>query len=132
MFATYQKGVSLGGMMKVCVLIGVLAMVAMKLFPVYKEAWVVKGSMVSVAKLPNAAQATLTDLANSMGKNLQINGVTNLDERSIKPLLKLTKAGAGRKMGLAYDIRSPFFDKLDVVYNFDHTVDLGAGTAAGD
>jgi hypothetical protein len=121
-----QRGITLMGFIMVLMVFAIFAVIAMNLFPVYREGFSVKNAMESVAKQPNAADMSITELQRSLQKHFDIDYVENV---SAKEATLIRDEGAP-KLGLTYEVRKHLVYNLDFVAMFDYEVDLTTGVAS--
>ncbi|RMG59156.1 MAG: DUF4845 domain-containing protein [Gammaproteobacteria bacterium] len=119
-----QRGLSLVGWLIVIGLAGFMAVVALKLFPVYMEYWTVKSVMDEVASQPTADKKSRSFILSSISKRLDVNSVNTVKARDIK--YERTEEG-GARLHLKYEVRKPLVGNVDVVVKFDHSVPVRGG-----
>ena len=126
---TKQRGITLMGFIMVLMVGAIFAVVAMNLFPVYREGFSVKNAMESVAKTPNAANMSLPQLQKALQKHFDIDYVDSVDAKAAT----LIRDKGTQKLGLTYEVRKHLVYNLDFVAMFDYEVDLStSGPAGGD
>lgn len=124
-----QLGVSLSGLLFWCVLIGAVALIAMKLFPLYNEKMKVDFAFEEVLRQPDLGNWNKTDIVTAMMKQFEISDVDRWSTSEFTKLLQVApKPGGGRTMALEYEIRGPLCCDLDVVLNYHRESDLPRGT----
>lgn len=125
-----QRGLSLSGLLFWCVLLGTLALIGMKLFPLYNEKMKVDFALDRVAGDPAAGTQTKQDLVKGVMKQFEISDVDRWTTPEFARLLQVQKDPEtdGRIMSLDYEIRGPLCCNLDVVLNYHKAVPL-AGAA---
>lgn len=128
--ARYQRGMTLTGLIMGCIALGGAALVGMKLWPVYNEKMKVDMAMDKLAGAPEGARMTTRGMAKLLQKQFDVNDVDSIDERRLPKLLKVERLkGKGKEVTLAYEIRSEFFSNLDIVMNYNKSVQLGEPTS---
>jgi hypothetical protein len=114
------RGMTLMSFVIVLVVVGFFALVAMKLFPMYSEYFSLKSVMKEYAAQPNSAAIPPNQMYGDLERRFGIAYVSSVDREHIK----VVREGGQSKLNIAYEVRTPLFMNLDVVGNFDHTVDL--------
>ena len=123
-----QRGVSLGGLLFWCVMLGGAALVGMKVFPLYSEKMKVDQAMVNVGGSASGS-STKAELAKAMMRQFEVSDVNRWTDSQFAALLKAGPTGVGRQraMALDYDLRTPFFGDLDIVLKYHKVVPLPPG-----
>lgn len=124
-----QQGLTLSGLIMAAALVGVAALVVMRLFPLYNEAFKVRAAMKAVASQPPAAVATSHDVYKLLLRNFEVSDVDTFDRESIRRVAKVVRVkGSNRRiLRFTYEKRGPLFGNLDVVLKFDEQVELPSG-----
>lgn len=124
-----QRNVSLSGLIFWCVLLGGVALVAMKLFPLYNEKMKVDFAFEEVMREPNIGNWTKADIVKAIMKQFEVSDVDRWSTSEFSKLLLVTPArdGGGRTVSLYYEIRGPLCCDLDVVLNYGKDVELPKG-----
>ena len=123
-----QRGVTLSGLIYSCIIIGFIAVVAMKLFPLYNEKMKVDFALEKVATTPGAGSRSKLQLVKDVMRQFEVSDVDRWGTQEFAKLLKVTKE-KGKKtktMALEYEIRGPLFGELDVVLKYANALDLDA------
>lgn len=121
-----QRGVSLSGLIMACVVIGAVALVAMKLFPIYNEKFKVDLAMDKLASTPEASRMSKREMAKVLQAQFDVNDVQPVKSNKLAKMLKVSGKGGQKSVNFAYEVRGPLFGELDVVLVYDKTVVLGA------
>jgi Tfp pilus assembly major pilin PilA len=122
-----QRGITLSGLIYSCIIIGFIAVVAMKLFPLYNEKMKVDFAMEKVAGTPGSGERSKSDLVKSVMRQFEVSDVDRWKTTEFAKLLQVRKV-KGKKnkvMSLDYEIRGPLFGELDVVLKYSNALDLG-------
>lgn len=125
-----QKGITFIGFLIVGALVAAVAIIAIKLFPLYSEKFKVISAMKTVAAQPDIAQKGKTEIETALSKNFQISYIDRFDTTDLRKSLRLERdsKGGGRLMTIAYEARTPLLFDLDVVMKFDQSMPI-AGDA---
>jgi len=111
-----QDGISMGGMMMVLALIGLAALVAIRLVPVYLESFSVQKSVMSVVEEAKHKPHTPLQMRDLMMKRLNINNVTVVGKDDIV----IRRDGFFYKIVVDYEVRTPFIKNIDFVVKFEN------------
>jgi hypothetical protein len=111
-----QEGISMGGMLIVLVLIGLAALVAIRLVPVYMESFSVQKSVMSVVEEAQRTPHTPLQMRDLILKRLSINNV----ERITRDNIMITREGFFYKITVDYEVRTPFIKNIDFVVTFEN------------
>lgn len=114
-----QQGLSLIGFLIVVILVGIFALVAMRLFPIYSEYYNVVGSMESLKNQPGVATKSPDEIKNLFFRRLYVNYVESVERKNV-----LVSRDGGLHIRVKYEVRRPMVGNLDVVASFDKTVQL--------
>lgn len=114
------RGMTLMSFVMILVVVGFFALVIMKLFPMYSEYYSLKSVMKEYAAQSNSASIPPQQMHNELNRRFGIAYVSSVKKEHIK----VVREGGQSKLNIAYEVRTPLFGNLDVVGNFDHTVDL--------
>jgi len=117
-----QQGMTLIGWMLVFMLAAVIALVALKLIPVYLDGYKVYQSMASLAEDDSAKGKNPTELRKLLLRRLDINMVTDVTSDNI------TFSNQGGKIAVEvdYEVRRQMFGNLYAVVVFNKTVEISS------
>ena len=124
-----QQGITISGLIYSAVLLGIVALVGMKLWPLYNEKMKVDLAMENVSAQVGVADPGLANVVKAMLKNFEVSDVDRFDTKSLRKVSDLEKIKNSRDKNytVAYEIRAPFFSNLDIIMNYSNTVRLKAG-----
>lgn len=128
-----QRGVTFLGWCIILAIIGYFVLFTLRLFPLYNEKMIVNAAMESVASRPGVEKMSDADVLKNFLRTVQVGGAQRFDDRSIKELAKIEKPkqkGEARKLTVTFEIRNKFFQDIDLVLNYNKSVEL-TGTASG-
>jgi len=114
-----QRGMSLIGMLLVMIMIGLVAVVAMQVFPMYSTYFSVKSTIESVRKQP-VAQMAIPEIQNAMQKNFDIGYVEIIKAKDIK----IRNDRSGKVAELIYDDERELCCKLFITLKINETIPL--------
>jgi len=119
-----QDGMTYLGMLSLMIVIAFVAMVVLKVLPVYMENFKVQSSLKSLAQEPKDDLAALPagEVEKLLLKRFSVNDV----EHVTKDDIKITKEGHKTVVAVDYEARVPLFMNVDLVARFpDNRVELG-------
>jgi Tfp pilus assembly protein PilE len=116
-----QRGVSLSGLIVVLAVIGVLAVLAMKVLPSYAE---FRSARDAIAKA-KASGGTVTEMKSAFDKNADINNVDSVHGRD----LVFSRDNGETDISFAYEKRIPLAGNVSVVIDYAATT-ASSGVAA--
>lgn len=121
-----QRGITLSGLIYSCIIIGLLAVIAMKLFPLYNEKTKVTFALEKVANTEGSASRSKMDLVKSVMRQFEVSDVDRWGTQEFAKLLKVQreKGSKTKTMSLDYEIRGPLFGELDVVLKYQNAFPL--------
>jgi len=115
-----QRGLSFISLMVIFTLVGFIAVVVMRLVPVYMDDNSIRSAMKSVAE-ESPPNASLAEVRKRIGKVLDVNGVS-----IVKPAdFGLTKDGETTVVFIEYEARAPLIANISLVIDFEHEAALG-------
>ncbi len=121
-----QRGITLSGMIAACVVLGAVALVGMKLWPVYNEKFKVDLAMDKLASTPEGSRMSKVAMSKVLEKQFDVNGVTSIHPHKLPKMLKVDRVkGGGKQVTLAYEIRGQLFGDLDAALNYSKTIQFG-------
>jgi len=115
-----QQGMTLIGWILVFMLVAVIAIVALKLIPVYLDGYKVYQSMASLAEDDSARGKNPNELRKLLLRRLDINMVTDVTSDNIT----LTHQGGKTMVEVDYEVRRQMFGNLYAVVVFNKTVEI--------
>jgi hypothetical protein len=124
--ARRQQGITLMGFLMVLVVVGAMALIVMKLFPMYTEFHNVKGAMADYAASPGSGNKTPAQIQSDMFRRFDVAYVSTITGKDVK----VAREGRVMVMSVNYEVRKEMIGNLDVVGRFSHSVEL-QGTGGG-
>ena len=97
--ARKQRGIGMLNLLYVLVTLAAFGLVGLKLLPLYLEGFKVQKAITAVAAAPGATERTPKELAYSVVKRLDIDGVTRIKERTWKEYLTIKIRGKAVSKG---------------------------------
>lgn len=117
-----QSGMTVIGMLLLLIVIAFVALIAMKVVPMYIELYTVKSTIESIRNEPQLAQMSTQDIHNSIQKRFDIGYVERVKARDLK--IKNDPSGRGRVLELTYDDERELFYGLSVLLKVNETIPL--------
>ena len=123
----YQQGITFLGLLIILAVIATYVLLGVRLYPLYYEKSQVINAMKGAANQPNAVGMSSQDLMYNFLKNL--NATTNIkrfNRKNIRNYMKIipAKRNEPKKVQMTYQITNVFFQDINLVMEFDHSVDL--------
>ena len=115
-----QQGITVIGILLVMIVIGFVALIGMKVVPMYIQYFTVRSSIESIRKEPQLAQMSSTDIQAAIQKRFDIGYVNNITSRD----LKIRNDRGGRVLDLSYQDERDLFYGLSVVLKKDEVIPL--------
>ena len=119
-----QYGMTYAGMLLLMIFIAVIAIVVIKVMPLYMENLKVESSLKSLAEEARNSQSSMVPavLEKHLLSRLAVNDVDHVTRDDIK----ITKEGNKTVINISYEARVPLFYNLDIVAKFpDNHIELG-------
>ncbi|WP_092995850.1 DUF4845 domain-containing protein [Thiohalomonas denitrificans] len=117
---TREQGITLISWIVILGVIAFLTMMVLKLFPVYIEHMAVTSSLESLAKEKEPMGPS--EIRSKLTKRLNINDVESVKRTDIE----IERGRGVYKVGIAYEVRTPFISNIDFVVSFDDRVEVRA------
>lgn len=117
-----QAGMTLISWMAVFAIVGILAVAALKLFPVYMEHLSVNSSMDSLVSDQGLRGAGPGELREALARRLDINDVKRVKREDIT----IQRDGSIYRVNVAYEVVVPFVYNVSFLVSFDDTVEVAA------
>lgn len=121
-FRNAERGVSLSGLVVVLVLLGVVAVVAMKTIPTYAEYRAARDAIVKAKQ----TGGSVAEMQSSFDKNAGVNGIGAISGKD----LVITKDGGETEISFAYEKRVPLAGNVSLVIDYAATTDKSGNNAA--
>jgi type II secretory pathway pseudopilin PulG len=117
-----EGGFSLSGLIVVLVVLGFLAVMAMKIFPAWAEYRSIKNSIVAA----KAAGSGTRDIQQAFARNAEINNITSISPKD----LVITRENGQAEISFAYEKRIPVAGNVSLLIDFAGTTDPSGEVAA--
>ena len=119
-----ESGVSLSGLIVVLIVLGALALVAIKVIPAFIEYKAVKNSIVKAKA--EAGTGTVREIRQAFDKNAGVNDVSAIAGRD----LVITRDGGDTEISFSYEKKVPLAGNVSLLLDFDGTTDPSGVVAA--
>ena len=117
-----EAGVSLSGLIVVLVVLGAMALVAMKVFPAWAEYRSIKNAIVQAKAAGNGNR----EMQQAFERNAEINNITAISSRD----LVITRDNGQAEVSFAYEKRIPLAGNVSLLIDFAGTTDPSGEVAA--
>jgi type II secretory pathway pseudopilin PulG len=117
-----QQGMSLTGLILVLMVLGVFALLAIKIVPSYLEFRAVRDAMARA----KAAGGSVSEMRQAFDKSAEVNNVEAIRGRD----LVISNEGGSPQISFAYEKRIPLTARATLVIDYDGTTDPSGVVAA--
>ena len=119
-----QQGITLIGFVVMLALVGVLAYLGMKVFPIYQQFFSVRSAMKGVASEPGVGEMDPAKIKDLFFRRLYV----DYADEDLKPEnVRIERKDNGYTLQVQYEVRRPLVADLDIVGKFDKTQALNGG-----
>lgn len=115
-----QRGMTVIGMLLSIVVIAFVALIGMKVVPMYIQYFSIKSTIENIRKEPLLAQMTTSDIQSAIQKRFDIGYVDNISARD----LKIRNERNGRVLDLIYQDERSLFYGLYAVLKVNESIPL--------
>lgn len=120
MGGTRQGGMTVIGILLLLIVMGFMALIAMKVVPMYVQYYTIKSTIESIRKEPQVSQMSVQDIRAGIQRRFDIGYVNNITVND----LKIRNDRGGRVIDLVYQDERELFYKLFVVLKINETIPL--------
>jgi hypothetical protein len=113
-----QQGLSTTGWMAVLFVIAIFATCAVKIVPLYLDAWTARTAIENVVKKQQEKTESIIEIRRDVSRQFIANRVEVLNVKK----LKISKKNGNVVIDARYEKREPLFFNIDVVVKFDEMV----------
>ena len=117
-----QHGIGMLGMISLLVLIGFLATIGLKLFPVYLESFKVDAALKGVLEDPNVAERSKAEIYEAIARRFDIDDVKSVSYNDIRQKVKIKRENQKVTLTLDYERAQPLFYNLTILAKFNKVV----------
>ena len=115
-----QRGITVIGMLILIIAIAFVALIAMKVVPMYIQYYTIKSTVESIRKEPQLAQMSAQDIHNAIQKRFDIGYVDKIAAKD----LKIRNERNGRVIDLVYQDERELFYGLAVLLKVNESIPL--------
>ena len=115
-----QRGMTALGWLIVLGLVGLVALITIRITPVYMEAFNVSGSLKSLRQEPYITDKSRAEIIGLLTKRFNVNGVNAVQAKQVK----IDKSGGIMTLTLDYENRKHLLGNLDVVAVFHDELEI--------
>ena len=113
-----QQGLSMTGWMAVLFVIATFVTCAVKIVPMYLDAWTARTAIENVVKKQQEKTESIIEIRRDVSRQFIANRVEVLNVKK----LKISKKNGNVVIDARYEKREPLFFNIDVVVKFDEMV----------
>ena len=117
--ASRQRGASFWTMLVFVIVFGFLAVIGIKLVPIYLESWKIDKAMNAVVNDSSVNRLTKIEIARALVKRLDIDDVRRINDHTWKEFVKITKRQNRLTLEVNYRVETPLFGNLSLVADFE-------------
>ncbi len=110
-----QRGLSLSGLLLWSIVLFFVAILGMKLVPVYREYAAVKSTLIAIVKDPALQNGTKAEIRTSFNKRAQIDDISVVDEGDIE----FNKENGQVVLSIIYSVKTPLFANISLYLDFN-------------
>lgn len=112
-----QSGATLISWLLLIAVLGLLAVVGLKLFPIYLKDYTLSSILEDVARNPDSKEMSNAELWSTISKRLSIN---EIDDLVNKENVTITRDNGRTTIAVKYEARTDLIGNLDGIAVFDH------------
>ena len=121
-FRNRQRGLSFLGLIALVGTLGFLAVIGLKLIPIYMESWKIDGFMNAVISDSDIHQQSRVEIRKTIMKRFGIESVDAINHKNYKDHLTITKGKSQTTINIYYRVETPLIGNLTLVADFDKNV----------
>ncbi|MEX0731347.1 MAG: DUF4845 domain-containing protein [Aquisalimonadaceae bacterium] len=112
--ASFQRGIGAPGLLLILTLLGSIALVGVRLWPVYVESFEVSSILSALEGEMSGRNASRSDLRQAIERRFQVNNITRVRRDQVT----FAASQGGTEIVIAYEVRIPLIANLDLVAHF--------------
>ena len=117
----HQQGLTLISLISLLVFIGSMALLIMKILPIYLDHNKVANALKQVKEIEGIQNQSEYEIKNSFAKKFNMNYVYDVKPEDIR----ITKSGGYLKVSIEYEVVEPIIGNLSVLVQFDDSFEVG-------
>ena len=110
-----QQGMTMISMAIILVMIGFIALIALRLFPVYLESFKVNSHLETLAATSTTRDMSNREIVQALQKRFSIDDISNVKAENI--FVERSKDG-DMSIAIEYEVRTPGIGNVDIVVSF--------------
>lgn len=110
-----QQGMTMISMAIILVMIGFIALIALRLFPVYLESFKVNSHLETLAATSTTRDMSNREIVQALQKRFSIDDISNVKAENI--FVERSKDG-DMSIAIEYEVRTPGIGNVDMVVSF--------------
>lgn len=110
-----QRGVGLSGLFLWSFVLFFVAVLGMKLVPVYREYAAIRSALIAIANDPVLQNGTKAEIRTSFNKRAQIDDISVVDEGDIE----FNKENGQVVLSIIYSVKTPLFANISLYLDFN-------------
>ncbi len=114
-----QRGMTLGGLMFLLLLVGFAAYAAFRVLPAYIDYWTVRSILRGVATQPEVERIKDRDLRERFARELRLNNITVVDAKD----LVIERVANGVLLSTEFSAKKPFIGAVHLCMDFTVRID---------
>ena len=115
-----QTGMTLIGWIFTLVLVGAVALLVLKVVPVYLESFKVGQALQSVAGEAGVGQATKRDIYKRFVKRMDVEDIERFTQKNVHKYLEIQKKGNTVILTIEYQTITPIIHNVSLLVDFKH------------
>jgi hypothetical protein len=113
-----QQGMTFLGWVIVLVLVGGIALIVMKLVPLYMESFKVDSALKSIVEQPNLKDESTADIYKQFVRRMNVEDVNRFNDRNVRKFVTVDKKGPHVTITVEYQAKAELYDNLSLVADF--------------
>jgi len=113
-----QTGMTAVGMLLAFILVGFVALMGIRIIPMYLDHFTVAGSLESLKQDPEVPGMSAAQVRSRLQRRFDVNSIDSVSSRDVK----IKRVNGGKSVAVTYDATTPLFANLDVVAHFESIV----------
>ncbi|MCC6534568.1 MAG: DUF4845 domain-containing protein [Burkholderiales bacterium] len=109
-----QKGISLSGLLVICVILVAVALLGFKLFPAYTEYFKVRKAVSEIARNPEY-KSSVKEIQAAFDRRAAIDSISVVGGKD----LEITKQGDGVAVSASWSVKVPLFYNVSACMDFE-------------
>lgn len=121
---TKQTGITFISLLLLLVILGFLALLVLRLAPIYLENYTIRSVLAGLKQEPGLAQQSAHKIRSMIENRLYINEVRRFDKQRSPEYIRLKKKDDELKISIDYEVRQHIVGNVDALVSFANSVEL--------